>query len=158
MGTLAVLASQCSRVAEFGVRTGNSTVALLYGLNQKPGTKLFSFDINDHSLDFDPKAEFTNVEWRFTKADTRNLGEMPTVDLLFIDTWHTYDQVKAELQYAWAVNRWIAFHDTVINRVVGDDGREGIWKAIDEFLSRNPDWKTLCHFTNCNGLTIIQRK
>lgn len=158
MGTLALLAAQSSRVAEFGVRTGNSTVALLYGLNNRMGTKLFSFDIADHSLDFDPHTVFPNVEWRFTKGDTKELANMPTVDLLFIDTLHTYEQVTAELKYAGAVNRWIAFHDTVLNRTVGEGGGEGIWKAITEFLAKNQDWRMLCHFTNCNGLTIIERK
>jgi hypothetical protein len=69
---------------------------------------------------------------------------------MFVDTLHTYDQVKAELERqvnsVWP--KVIAFHDTVLYGDVGDgpmtpDGTppEGINRAIEEFRADNPQWR-----------------
>jgi hypothetical protein len=33
----------------------------------------------------------------------------------------------------------------------------GLWKAIEEFLANNPEWKLKERFVNNNGLTVLER-
>lgn len=101
---------------ELGVRGGNSTAALLAGLEERGG-RLWSVDV-------DP--ECRNVfrghpQWRFVLADSRDVPEVVAaglpaqLDVLFIDTIHTYEQVRDELA-VWGerVRKGgvILFHDT----------------------------------------------
>lgn len=153
IAVLALLASQCASIAEFGVRTGNSTVAFLHGLGV--GGDLYSYDINDPQLGFDPLEIYTEVRWHFTKCDTSKLETIPEVDMLFIDTLHTYDQVSAELVHSRSVGRYLVFHDTELNRDQGENGQPGIWSAILQVLKH--DWRIMIHFTHCNGLTVLER-
>jgi hypothetical protein len=88
-------------------------------------------------------------------------------DLLFLDTWHAYKQLKAELElHASKVRKYILFHDTTSfatcdersyeslgEEWIGD--QKGIWLAIEEFLQSNPEWKLIERFENNNGLTVI---
>ena len=88
---------------------------------------------------------------------------------MFIDTWHAYKQLKAELSlHASKVKKYICFHDTTSYanfdesgyEVLGDNWKAegiGIWKAIEEFLETHPEWELEKRFTNNNGFTIIKR-
>jgi cephalosporin hydroxylase len=154
---LAFLAAGCDRIAEFGVRTGNSTVAFLHGMDLRNYGDLYSYDIMDPQLGFDPLEVYPDVHWHFTKCDTSRLETIPEVDLLFVDTRHTFDQVSAELVHARSVGRYLVFHDTELNREQGEHGEDGIWEAITQFLKANKDWEIRAHFTHCNGLTILAR-
>lgn len=159
MAVLALLASQCKSIAEFGVRTGNSTTAFLFGLSQNDGGELHSYDINQPQIDYNPHQQAPTVRWNFTKTDTSSLDlQVPDVDLLFIDTLHTYKQVKAELMHAKAVQKWIVLHDTELNKLRGEMNGGGIWQAVEEFLQENPRWKVGVHFRHNNGLTILTKR
>lgn len=116
-------------VLELGVRGGSSTVALLAGLEERGGV-LWSVDIDPASA-----AIFADhAQWRFVLADSRD--ERPVVDaglpseldVLFIDTLHTYEQVRDELA-VWgdrvAPGGVILFHDT--------DSYPPIRRAISEW-------------------------
>ena len=83
------LAAQCNHCTEFGVRTGNSTVALLAGLNDRGGGFLRSYDLNDPERTF-PAVAY--VDHTFTRADTAKLQYIEPTDLLFVDTLHNADQ------------------------------------------------------------------
>jgi hypothetical protein len=37
-------------------------------------------------------------------------------------------------------------------------GTQGIWPAIEDFLSINKDWYVYEKFSNNNGVTILKRK
>lgn len=160
LGTLRTLARQtCGDVAEFGVRTGNSTIALLAGIEDRPeGGTLHSYDLNPAQL---TPPDRTRAKWNFTQADTSKLAAIPYVDLLFIDTLHTYEQVKAELQHARRVNRYLAFHDTTLcgwqDEHFGTGG--GINRAIFEFLlsPQGRHWSVCHHNPANNGLTVLER-
>jgi Methyltransferase domain len=103
-------------VLELGVRGGSSTVALLAGLEERGGV-LWSVDIDPASAAIFPG----HAQWRFVLADSRD--ERPVVDaglpdeldVLFIDTLHTYEQVRDELA-VWGdrvvPGGVILFHDT----------------------------------------------
>jgi len=93
-------------VLELGVRNGNSTSALLLGV-ERSGGRLFSVDINPKCGDlFDG-----HPLWTFIKAfstDDKEIitkiyetGHEPKFDIIFIDTVHTLEQVSFELK-TWA--------------------------------------------------------
>lgn len=116
-------ASKAKFVLEIGPAKGNgSTIAIERGLERSPNRhKMFvSVDIRDY-MEYKPKLDY----WFFVLGDSRskdtvwdvsNLcfrGEIP--DLIFIDTVHTYEQMKVELETWWEASTlettWL-FHDT----------------------------------------------
>jgi hypothetical protein len=45
-------------------------------------------------------------------------------------------------------------------RVTGipiEEHKEGLQKAVDEFLLNNPDWKIKIVYNNNNGLTVLHK-
>jgi len=173
-------ADSCEHVTEMGARTGNSTLAFLNS-NTK---KFVSYDY-----------QYTNPEPHLVKGvealkfiiDSANaLGinasyiganvlevEIEKTDLLFIDTWHVYDQIKEELRlHAKNVNKYIAFHDIATFGEVGENYPDldinhptrdklqsggGIRPAIDEFLEQNKEWSIVYETHDNNGLMIIEK-
>lgn len=147
------LAKQCSHVTEMGTREGNSTVAFLAAQPRK----LICYDI-----DRKPQVDRLHTlrgktDFRFEKQDVLVANIEPT-DLLFIDTFHTYTQCKAELaRHASKARRWLVFHDTHTFGERGEDGGAGLWPAIAEFLSRSPEWRIKSRVDNNHGLTVLER-
>lgn len=115
-------------VLELGVRGGSSTVALLAGLEERGGT-LWSVDVDPASAGVFPD----HAQWRFVLADSRDASQVggaglpDELDVLFIDTIHTYEQVRDELA-VWGdrvvEGGVILFHDTdsypSIRRAISD--------------------------------------
>jgi predicted O-methyltransferase YrrM len=152
------LAGQCDHVTEFGVRTGASTLAFLHGLQGRPAT-LRSYDINDHFGVHETMKNWTQVDWTFAVCSTLAISQIEPTDLLFVDTLHRYDQVRQELAlHGDAARRWIVFHDTETFGTVGDDGGDGINRAIDEWLASKPEWRVVYRTHRNNGLTVIERE
>jgi len=171
-----------SIIAEFGVRSVVSTWAFLKGLKdtQTANKKLICCDLS-RSPNLEPAqiaATQNNIALEFKEGNdlTVDLGE--GVDLLFIDTWHVYPQLKRELDiHSPKVRRYIALHDTEVDKEHGEsvrmgmdvatqaresgfsegDIRTGLGRAIVEFISTHPNWKIHEVYTHCNGLTILQR-
>jgi hypothetical protein len=147
---LRYFASHSDQVVEFGVRSGNSTVALLMGQPKR----MLSIDLVCNGAADEIAAALAEskhpTKWRFRQADDREI-DIPPTDLLFIDTEHTHDQLAAELRrHAAKVHRWIILHDTEIF------GAE-LNPAIDEFLVANQEWREVMRLMNCNGLTVLER-
>ena len=148
-------AQDCDHVTEMGARSGNSTKAFLYA---NPKKFISSKEIG--------------VNCQYIGADVLTI-EIEETDLLFIDTWHCYDQLKKELElHAGKVRKYIAFHDTYtfgqkgegypdmdVNHPHRDDlsGEGGIRKAIDEFLKENPEWEINYETEENNGLIVIAK-
>ena len=152
------LAQQCDHVTEFGVRTGASTLAFLHALQGRRAT-LRSYDINDQFGVHKTMAPHTTADWTFSICSTLAISPIEPTDLLFVDTLHRYDQVRQELAlHGDAVRRWIVFHDTETFGVTGDDGGEGINRAIDEWLASRPEYRIVYRTHRNNGLTVIERE
>ena len=158
--TLRMLASDCSSVVEMGVRSVVSTWAFA---EAKPD-KLISIDIENPSK-FGQDIEFVksvilkeDIDFSFILADTREY-EIEETDFLFIDTWHVYDQLKIELKkHGNKARKYLAFHDTVTFGERGESpGHRGLMPAIEEFLEANPHWQVKHHYTNNNGLLVLER-
>jgi hypothetical protein len=166
--TLKKYADECNHITEMGVRCIVSTYAFLMG---KPD-KLISIDIqhpNTWNAELSPveaAAKEINAEFEFILGDTLQI-DIEETDLLFIDTWHAYKQLKAELaRHHSKVHKYIILHDTASYEFKDETSYEslgwhgdgpGIGKAINEFLSENSEWELHEKFTNNNGLTILKR-
>lgn len=156
---LSDLASQCGHVTEFGVRSGNSTLAFLHGLARRGSGILESYDIEQHQCEF-PTAP-SGVSWNFTRADTSALGDIAPTSMLFIDSLHTMRHVAAELEHASSVERYLVFHDTTTfgGNKQGDNGEMGICPAIWDFLcsKEGNNWRVHMHNVRNNGLLVLKR-
>jgi len=143
------LASRCKTVIELGVRWGYSTRALLV-----TPVHLRSYDIvldsNVESL-FEISRSAGN-DHVYIQADDLKI-ELPEVDMIFIDTEHSYDQLTQELRlHGNKAQKYLAFHDT------GEPFITELLPAIMEFLSWNPQWRVMYHTRDCHGFTVLERR
>jgi len=181
-------ASECNNAIESGVRDCVSSFAIAYGLLlNKNNTNSFLI-LNDiktcdigrlqnacHLLPITFKGLWMNN----LDIDFNNDLENKTFDLLFIDTWHVYGQLKRELnKFKSIINKYIIMHDTTSDEIDGETIRcnfnaqeqselfnipleeinRGTGPAINEFLLENPQWILKEKLTNNNGLTILYKQ
>lgn len=156
MDFLRETAAECDVVVEFGVRDGSgSTLAFIQGVKKA----LYSYDVAPCPC---PRireiAQNRGVQWEFRLEDSR-AAVLPHCDFLFIDSLHTYPQLKVELgQHGNWPARYLGFHDTVTFGDRGEDQqRPGLMLAIAEFLEENPHWTVKTHREFNNGLLLLER-
>ena len=191
--TLKQYAGKCDTICEFGTNDLTSTIGLLSGFPKH----LITLDLNHpdiFALTFEPfnpnrkedeeptviklNLETVNkiatdneIEFKFMQTNSLEFS-FNSVDLLFIDSLHTYTQLTKELMlHAKKVKKYIILHDTEFYGEKGQDNKDkegnylcphwetkGIGHAIGEFLE-NPysGWVIDKHYTNCHGLTILKR-
>jgi hypothetical protein len=163
--------SECDTITEMGVRGIFST----WGWLACSPKWLKCYDLHNPSKwggdiqSVYDTAEAYGIPFSFEEKDVLKI-EIEETDLLFIDTWHAYDQLKKELElHSDKVKKYICFHDTTSYEFKDESlGHEnswgkpssgkGIWPAIEEFLQENKDkWILKERFRNNNGFTIIER-
>ena len=163
--TLRTLASECQSVVEMGVRGGCSAFALLAGLEQSAwaGKWMLYLDINDcRNPKLEEIAHQQGVDIEFKQADSRQV-EVPKCDLLFIDTLHTYGQLKIELElHSDKAYKYIVMHDVeapwgIANEADDGSPKEGLQAAIKDFLAENDKWRIKDWHKNCHGLAVLER-
>lgn len=165
-------AEECDIIMEMGVRWIVSTWALLAG-NPK---KLTSLDL------YNPSKFGGNIQEVYNAASNHGIGfefiehdsltyNIEECDLLFIDTWHDYLQLKKELfRHHTKAKKYIILHDTVsygfTNEdliISGDHSKtetnlpKGLVPAIEEFLMWNKEWVIWEKRANNNGLTVLKK-
>ena len=192
LSTLKQYAGRCNTVCEFGTNDLTSTIGLLSGFPKH----LITLDLNHpdiFALTFEPVspnrkedeksmviklnletvnkiAADNEIEFKFIQTNSLEFS-FNSVDLLFIDSLHTYTQLTKELMlHAKKVKKYIILHDTEFYGEKGQDNKDkegnylcphwetkGIGHAIGEFLE-NPysGWVIDKHYTNCHGLTILK--
>lgn len=181
--TLYNYAKECDSIIELGVRGCISSWAFLRGLmanNNNNKKHLFLNDINECDInELLETVKTLDISVDYKWINDLDLEITEPVDLTFIDTWHIYGQLKRELaKYSKITNKYIIMHDTTVDEIYGetircgwnaeqqsiDSGfpveeiKCGLQKAIDEFLTDNPDWKLKERYTNNNGLTILEKE
>ena len=168
--TLRNYASRCKSVAEFGVDIGQSTTAFLMSdtdilisidVIQKPELEeLFRLATEIIRPQLEPiDCRIGKTRWLFALEDTKT-NRIPDVDILFIDSSHCYDHIKAELERHHAqVRRWMICHDTIAYGEFGEAGppQVGIVPAIEEFLAAHPEWVVRERLLHNNGMWIMER-
>ena len=157
--TLKIYGEKCKHITEFGVRSIISTWAFLYA---QPDT-LVSIDIVDpiqHGSDINDVYKLKGrTDFKFIKADTTKI-KIEQTDLLFIDTLHTENQLKKELEiHSGNVNKYIILHDTRSFWDEGENGggARGLKYAVEPFILYS-EWKIHEKFDNNNGLMILCKK
>jgi GT2 family glycosyltransferase/Tfp pilus assembly protein PilF len=148
------LAKGCEHITEFGTRTGVSTTAFLFAQPRK----LICYDRQKL-----PQVDLLGsvagqTEFVFVQGDVLRV-DIEETDLLFIDTWHVYEQLREELRrHGRRTRKYLVLHDTTTYGEVGEaPGHQGLWPAIEEFLAEG-------HFVlrqrlqNNNGLTVLERR
>mgnify|MGYP006102937805 FL=1 len=168
------LAKECDTITEMGVRGIVSTWAWLAG-NPKNG--LISYDLSNPSNwggkieDVYETAEAYGIPFKFVETNVLEI-EIEETDLLFIDTWHCYDQLKLELKlHADKAKKYICFHDTTTFAHTQEPlssaptwkgeltPNKGLWDAVTEFLETNSEiWELKKRYEFNNGFSIIKRK
>jgi hypothetical protein len=150
------LAKECNHITEMGVRTGVSTRAFL---NTNATLQSYDIVLNDSVIKLFELAKKQGKKVQYTRADVLNI-EIQDTDLLFIDTLHTYQQLKRELAlHGNKAKKWIAFHDTYTYGLAGEDQKDkkGLLSAIIEFIIDNPHWQFKIYNTKNNGITVLER-
>lgn len=153
-------AKECDSIVEMGINQCNTTWAFL---KAKPKDGLISIDINIKGLGGTPQykdeniwlywakqlAEEEKVPFSVVEASTLEVS-IPEVDLLFIDTEHTYDQLSGELSlHGNKSKKYIILHDTTLFPMLNH--------AVNEFLNGNPHWKVKEKLSDKPGLTVLSR-
>jgi glycosyltransferase involved in cell wall biosynthesis len=177
--TLYEYTKKCNSVVECGVRNIVSSYAFANGLRNNPNN---SYTLVDpcacaNIYQFLELCKTENINASFLNESDLKCKPIQT-DLLFIDTWHVYAQLKRELAH-WhqSVQKYIIMHDTTVDEWQGETVRtngdavsdsiqygfpveeinKGLWPAIDEFMKEHPEWVIQKRYTNNNGLTILAR-
>jgi hypothetical protein len=174
-------AQQCESVLELGVRGVVSSWAFAYGLtlNESQNKLLFCNDLVPCDLSLlQSECNLNKVELQSEWCSDLQL-EIPdySFDLVFIDTFHVYGQLRRELQkFSKVARKYIIMHDTTVDAEHGearrlglnvrqlskdtglpeDEIERGLAPALDEFL-KGSEWRVREVFTNNNGLTVLER-
>jgi hypothetical protein len=180
--TLFKYSSECDSVLECGVRRCVSSWAFAYGLlvnTSSSRKKLLLNDITQCNIDeILEKTKDTELIIYSKWVSNLEIVLENDYDLIFIDTWHVYGQLKRELAYLHKyAKKYIIMHDTEIDKIKSESIRNkhnielkmkefgfsredvecGLQKAIDEFILEHSEWKIKEVFTNNNGLTILEK-
>jgi predicted O-methyltransferase YrrM len=148
-------------LVEIGVREGISTVALLLACKALGG-HLWSVDI-EPCLKARETVKNLGLEhyWTFTQAHSLEFVKTwnKTIDLLFIDSGHTFDLTINELR-AYSkflkVGGVIAMHDTLVTPEDRPEFGSDVWLAIQRFLRENRNY-TFQELNTTWGLGVLQR-
>ena len=139
-------------VLELGTQRGTSTMALIYAMQEIKG-HLTSIDIAECSQAIDMiNQKGLHGYWTFHNlTDDLKFPWKDEIDLLFIDTLHSYPQLHGELsKYVPFVKKggFIIMHDTVAGY------RDNMAQAIPDYFQIQKHYRW---FNDC-GLSIIRKR
>jgi len=150
-----VVKNNCKVILELGVRSGVSTRTFLLGCSVTGG-HLWSVDISEicvQNIHFGDDWDLSKY-WTYTShTDDLDYEWNRSIDLLFIDTSHTYEQTLAELIKFSPYVKYggmILLHDSLMDHING----WGVLRAIKTFISS--DW----YFYEMNvegGLAVLEK-
>jgi predicted O-methyltransferase YrrM len=152
--SLLVTEFRLKEIVELGTRTGNSTLTFLTAA-KSIGGKVLSMDVQPCEIARERVASAGLTDWwTFWQTDDLQVPDSAIpepVDFLFIDTWHTYNQLTAELKkYTPRLRQgsWIAIHDYV--------SFPGMTRAVRDFVAARRNSFSFYPFANQNGLALIR--
>ena len=141
--------TQLKEILELGCGPGGSGEAFLKAIGG--GGHLWSIDIQPCLAAHKRLKEFDS-NWTFIQSDSLLVEWDKKVDLLYIDSDHSYSHVIYELDMFSPYTRyWILLHDTNIC--------PGVNEAIEEFLSTSENQWVRGNFdqTGREGLAFLMR-
>lgn len=174
------VASQCASATELGLDQMIATWGILMGLAEN-GASDRSYvgiakappPVDAYSVAYD-LAEAEGIAFEYMDGNCK-LSDLPSTDLLYIDSVHTYCHLTFELEaMAPKVKKFIAIPYTCSRWSREDDAaysgkdsqypdtidrsKRGLWTAVEDFLSLHPEWGLYEHFEDHQGFTILKRK
>ena len=180
ISSLRDIARECSSVTEVGARSLIPTWGILQGLcesSQKP-CRYIGIDIQNPDFERLHMAKYraidNGIDFAFWHANDMEIEIEPT-DMLFLDFLHTYCHLTYQLEtFSPKVKKYICIHDTSAPWGHQDDSayrgnyseypsfidrsKRGLWPAIEDFLTKHPEWKIKERRENNHGFTILERK
>lgn len=140
-------------VAEFGVHRCASSTYLL-----RRCAALHSWETNrGRAPEHEALMRLAEGRWKLNYEDSRK-AKLPLVHVLFIDSDHTYAQMKAELATAPpSVSHHIIIHDATTSWWIGHGNVKGIGPAVREFLSWSSEWKEEERIWPAPGMMVLSR-
>ena len=183
---LSKYAEECSHVTELGSGELTSCWALLNGLKHSrlsSKKELVCVDIAPANENFDKVAMLAQeggIKMKFVRGNSLDV-KLRKTDMLLIDTFHAYPQLKKELaRHESSVEKYIVVLNTVvdgelselvrmfylydIDQICGDmrcthaDICKGLRPAIDEFISDSGrGWEIVEDCANNNGMIVMRR-
>jgi len=154
------LADECEHVTEMGTRSGVSTRAFL---NSDVILRAYDLFLDQRMIELFEHAAEEGKNVQYIEDNVLEV-EIDETDMLFIDTWHCYDQLIQELNlHASKVKKYLVFHDTQTYAVTSEEflgrrGSNGLLPAIIHYMIANPGvWQFKIHRTNNNGLSVLER-
>lgn len=177
--TLRRIARECRSVVELGVRNVVSSWGLIQGLSENPHSNRSYLGVDlgypqPHVLELVRELTLANnISFDFWLANDMDIDIEP-VDFLFIDTLHIYAHLTYELEkFSSKALKYIGMHDTSQTfeyrdclSYTGDYSeypafidrtKRGLWRAVEDFLARHPEWVLHERYEYNNGLTILKR-
>jgi hypothetical protein len=170
--TLFKYSQGCEHITEMGTREITATWGFLASKPKKfVGVDIY---VSGNIPEAQRLCEENGIEFQFIHKSTLEPGfVIEETDFLFIDTAHTYWQLKHELErHAHKAKRYIGFHDTTtygfndeppykenleFENAAPQGHPTGLRPAIAEFVESHPEWVIKEVFENNNGLTILER-
>jgi len=155
-------AKKCDSVVEIGVNQVCSTWAFL---NARPKDGVIAVDIDLNRSAYMSSIGLSENIWLtwakhlaekeevpFSPIESDSLQvELPNVDLIFIDSLHTYSHLRSELfLHGLKANKYIILHDTTLY--------PELVNAVDEFLNQHEQFVIKKQYTDTPGLTILERE
>jgi predicted O-methyltransferase YrrM len=153
---LTVVDSHAQVVVELGVRSGNSTAALLAAV-EVTGGHLYSVDIGIPQ--WPPEFYQSKHSTLIIGDDLEVVDQVPeAIDVLFIDTSHKYFQTLAELGLYGPRADTILLHDTELEHPDGapPDPPYPVKAAIETWCAKTG--RSWLNRENCWGLGVIGPK
>jgi predicted O-methyltransferase YrrM len=156
-------ATYSKNVLEIGTDVGNTTSALLAGV-EKSGGHLWSVDINpDCKVVYEGHPQWTfinrasdpDILTKIFGTPEHNMGKY--FDLIYIDGDHSYQGVKRDLETAFALVKpsgYILMHDVLANTPPEDF--PGVRRAFDEIVVDGTKVIRKYIRPNSYGLGVIQ--
>ena len=154
-------------IVETGLGQGNSTVIFLEACRFLGECRLYTFEINinkDDTLPARKRISELGLEpwWTLVEKDSVQAGRewsYGKIDILFLDSHHSYEHVKAELEAFMphlSEKAVILCHDTNPKEEHEMYKTGGPLKALKEFQTENPNWKLINLKAN-NGMGVLLR-
>lgn len=143
-------------VIEFGVSQGVSATALIDG--QTPVGWYEGYDINgDCAVVIERLEAISGCDATFINQSSLEAKLKRKPDLLFIDSLHTDEVVKRELElHLDKAQKYVAFHDTVTFGETGEAGKRGILYGMG-MMFFDKKWSLVYESPRNNGIMIFER-
>lgn len=156
-----VMRQRARKVIELGTGSGESAEAFLLALELTRG-HLWTVDIRQRDEVIDRLRKRYGKRFIFYKGDSLDFvkeWDKGKVDIIFIDTSHTYEQTLRELEVYTPLLKedgTIYLHD-VLAHITYSDPQYGVMKAIETYREQNPGWEFKVFYTPY-GLGEMKRK